>query len=321
MLVFLLIAFIVLAFFLIAKGGDNFVDASVRLAEKTKVPKIIIGALIVSIGTTIPEISVSLIAVLNNSNELAVSNATGSMLCNLLLVLGIALTFGSALIKRKDLLYKIIMLGVNAILVLVFILDGKINILEASVLMALFVIFIVINIVEGKKSSKLLLEAPSVEVVNENLFILILEFIVASLTIFVGANVLVTNICILASDYLHISGEILGVTVVAVGTSLPELVTAINSVKKNCISLSIGNVLGANIINGTFLISMCAYLGGGMNVGGLFTIIMSVIGVLLGLVIFALPILIKGKTNKLQGVLMLGLYVLYLIYLVLSVIL
>lgn len=325
---FLIILLSAIGFILIAKGGDIFVDSAIVIAKKAKIPPLLIGATIVSVGTTLPEIVVSLLAASQGDVGLAVSNATGSMLCNLTLILGVALASMGIVAKRKSYLEKIVFSLVNVLLLTLFIIDAHISLVESIVLLVLFIAFMAVNIVQAVRSNKRDAERQFAIEEGDKQFswLTILMFIVGAAAIGAGAKLLVDNISLLATAYMYIPTAIVGATVVALGTSLPELVTAINAIKKKNIDMSFGNVLGANIINGTFLVGMSGVLQGtgGMQVvseGGSLAIVISIAALFIGLLVVSLPVLIRQKTYKWQGYAMLGIYALYIVYIVLAAVL
>ena len=332
---------ILICFFLIIKGGDLFLDSAIWFAEITKIPQVLIGATIVSVGTTLPEILVSTISAASGDYGLALTNSVGSMYCNVALVLGVILAATVTVLRMKEFIQKMGIVILTSLLTFFFAMDGKLVLWETLCLLALFVLYMVLNILEARKvlksgdASEEVLEKQQAAK-QKNKFLMILTFVLGAAAIGLGAKFLVENIETVASKYLHISTSVLGVSVVALGTSLPELVTAIKSVKKNSAAISFGNVMGANIINGTFLAGLCGVIGVGKEgvcdiissdilyqiSGSLWnsTIMLGCICLLASVLILLVPLFLrKGKTAKWQGYTLLSLYGLYLLYLILKV--
>ena len=254
-----------LGFVFIIKGGDWFVEAAVWIAEVTQIPKILIGATIVSLATTLPELFVSLFAVLDGSVGLGIGNAIGSIVCNTGLILAIALMVSPPPIKKHIVLTKglILLAAVAALVATAW--DGTIKPFESLYLFAILVIFILYNIRSVKKSKKMsqdeLLEDQKeirhIDTDRRSVIINMLKFIFGAGAIILGASLLVSNGVIIAG-YLGISETVIGLTVVALGTSLPELVTTITSLVKKHGEMGVGNILGANILNIVMVLSACA---------------------------------------------------------------
>lgn len=312
---FLSLLCIAVGFVLIIKGGDWFVDAAVWVARITHMPEVLIGATIVSLGTTLPEITVSTIAAVNGDYGLAVTNSVGSMFCNVGLILGIGLLFSRLEVDRAQLRSKALPAVLTTLVILLFSLDGKFDLWETLLLFLLFIVYLTANIIEAvrrMKSGKVELKA-SEDGSDEKPWFMILKFLLGAAGIALGAKLLVDNVTRLATQYLGVSTSILGVTVVALGTSLPELVTCINSIRKNAVGMSLGNIIGANILNGTLITGICGLTAclreGSMDVvssdslyrlsgGMLNTPILGAILALFVLLVLVVPLLIREKSSR-----------------------
>ena len=323
----------ILGFVLIIKGGDWFVEAAVWIAEVTRIPKILIGATIVSLATTLPELFVSLFAVLDGSVGLGIGNAIGSIICNTGLILSIALIASPPKIQKKIVLTKgaILLSAVAALVITAW--DGTIEPVESLYLFAILALFILYN-VQSVKRSKLESDTEILEEQKEirhidtdrrSIIINICKFIVGAGAIILGANLLVNNGVIIAG-FLGISETVIGLTVVALGTSLPELVTTITSLVKKHGEMGVGNILGANILNIVMVLSTCAIssdtgliLPAEKTSIALFnksrTLSFDAPVVLLMLGILLLPLLFSksGKLRRWQGFALLGVYALYIV--------
>ncbi len=310
-------------FALIIKGGDLFVDSSVRIARRLGVPELIVGATIVSIGTTLPELITSITSVAKGMaaeggvledgyNSLAVGNAVGSVMCNAGLILGLVLlikppsTGEGFAVKGGYLLFSLAAMAFFAST------GGRISVAEGVVLLALFVVFTGINIYGASRARMVrpsdTAVAASVKGRKEALY-----FTAGAAAIALGAMLLVDNaqsLCLGAG----IPQQIVGITVVAVGTSLPELVTSLTSLKKGAAAVGVGNVIGANVINATLLLGTVSCLSGkGLGIDD----VTADVAVWVALAICAalvLPSAFTKKTYRWQGAAMLALYLGFIVY-------
>ena len=309
-------------FALIIKGGDLFVDSSVRIARRLGVPEMIVGATIVSIGTTLPEIVTSVTSVVKGISaggalgagydSLAVGNAVGSVMCNAGLILGLVLLIkppavgdGFA-VKGAYLLFSLAALAFFAAT------GGGISVAEGVTLLALFVVFTGMNIYGASKAMAVRpAEEKAVAEVSGGREALC--FTAGAAAIALGAVLLVDNaqsLCIGAG----IPQQIVGITVVAVGTSFPELVASLTSLKKGAAAVGVGNVIGANVINATLLLGTVACISGkGLGIDD----VTADVAVWVALAICAalvLPSAFTKKTYRWQGAAMLALYLGFIVY-------
>lgn len=322
---FLAVLLFVVGLLLIIKGGDWFVDGAIWVAKKTGIPSLIIGATVVSIGTTIPEICVSVISVIKgitnpavatSLNEMAVGNAVGSMLCNIALILALVICVRPPVAEKNGFRSKAIYLaGVTVLLVVFAVTNQGINVIEGVVLLALFIGFIVMNVLEAKSALKkgLVEEKEASEKKEQKPYIMILKLILGAACIGVGANLLVDNGQKLA-ETIGIPTQIVAVTFVAIGTSLPELVTAITSLRKKDANIGLGNIIGANIINSTLLLGLASVIGGsGLPIDYVTRTV--AVYVLLGItLVLLIPPFIKQKTYRWQGIALLAAYLGFMAY-------
>ena len=318
---FLLLASIAAGFVLIIFGGDFFVDSAVRLAKITRIPKMIIGATVVSIGTTLPEIFVSFTAAAQGRTAMAAGNAAGSIFCNLDLILGLTLAFKTAAVDKREFLPKFIIFALSSIMLFLFAFDKNIGIVENAVLIGIFLVFMIINVVDAMRKMK---EHPErkdssceAEEKKQKPAIMIFLFIAGAAGIAVGANLLIDTVSAAAAK-LSISEQIISLTVVALGTSLPELITALTSLKKNNVELSVGNILGANILNATLITGGSGLIAGGLTVaaGDFLPLLLSVGLAMAAASVLIIPILIKGRTYRAQGITMTAIYVGYTAFMI-----
>ena len=355
--VFIIVLLFLLGLILIIKGGDVFVDSASWIAEKSGIPKFILGATIVSFITTLPELVASIIGTVEGSLGLAVGNAIGSVTANTGLIMSISLLFMPAVINRKQYAFKMIILMVITLILGLFLINGKLNIIESIIVILFAIAFLVENVIsaKAKEEKPVLAEETNDEEKQEeaqtsnelqtsnevqdkkkaNFFdylkytfsfktdkelsskmevvLNIIKFILGGLGIYFGAKLLVDKGTELAT-IMHISEDVIGLTLVAVGTSLPELVTTITAIVKKQSSLSVGNIVGANIIDMSLILPICAFVSGGTLVLDSMQTVYLDIPVSLGLMMLAfIPTLFTKKFARWQGALMLAIYIAYLV--------
>ncbi|MGM9664704.1 MAG: calcium/sodium antiporter [Eubacteriales bacterium] len=313
---------------LIVKGGDWFVDGAVWVAEVTKIPKFIIGATIISVATTLPEIIVSTIAAVEGHGILvsgvgdyiaasqdkvgmAIGNGIGSVICNTAMILAISVIFMPIAVKRKDFAPKSILLIAAVVALFLFSMSGSFSLSGALVLILIFALYIAENIRSAKNNvSENDDERPSAD--KRSVILNILRVVIGAAGIVVGSQLLVNNGSKIAASW-GVSEAIIGVTIVAIGTSLPELVTAVTAVVKKQASMSVGNVIGANVIDTTLILSVCSFVYGGNLPVSLQNIYLDFPVAIIVSLIAAVPTIICKKFNRWQGILMLAIYIAYLI--------
>ena len=307
---FLVVLLFAVGIVLIVKGGDYFVDAASWIAEVSKIPKLIIGATIVSIATTLPELLVSIMAAVQGKTDMAVGNAVGSVTANVGLILAIALIFMAGPINRKDYLLKSILMLLASLIIACCGFAGEVNIILSIVLILIFVTFMVDNVISAKKSVSLEDDTP-VKKDKKTVIINVLKFVVGAVAIVWGADLLVDNGSEIAR-WIGVSERIIGVTIVAVGTSLPELVTTITAIAKKQSALSAGNIIGANVIDLTLIMPLCALVSGSaLPIAS--TAVVDLVSCLVVGTLALVPALIMKKFSKWQGYALLGVYIAYVI--------
>lgn len=299
---------------LVVKGGDYFVDAASWIAEVSGVPKLIVGATIVSIATTLPEMLVSVMAATEGKVDMSIGNAVGSVTANIGLIMAIALICMPGAIRRADYLYKSVFMLLAAGIIVVCGFMGKVSILFSLILLAVFVAFMFENVSSAVKMMRADQNSgkEKTAVTGKVVTINIIKFLVGAAGIVLGANLLVKNGSELAR-FMGVSERIIGVTLVAVGTSLPELVTTITAIAKKQSSLSVGNILGANIMDLTLIMPLSALVSGkSLPVSATAAMLDLPICLLVGLVA-VIPAMIKSKFTRLQGIILLAIYAVYVV--------
>lgn len=250
------ILLLIVGFIILIKSADYFVDGASSLAINLKISPLIIGLLVVGCGTSLPELSVSINAHLSNSADMLLGNIIGSNIMNILLILGITLLIYPVKVDKsyvkKDMPFIIFLSIILSILFLdTIILNSSMNILTRTDGFILFVIFLLYIIYTMLTSPKM----KSTELPKFNTIISIMITLTGVLGIVFGSNIVVAN-AINVADTLGISGKIIGLTVIAFGTSLPELITAITAAKKGETDLLLGNIIGSNIFNISIILGL-----------------------------------------------------------------
>jgi len=312
--IILVVVLLIVGLLLIIKGGDFFVDAASWFAEISGIPKFLIGATIVSIATTLPEMLVSIIATVQGNVEMATGNAIGSVTANTGLILGISIVCSAGVIKRKEFNLKSVLMLVAAALLTAFSLNGKFGLLPSGILIAIFLIFFYDSIKVAKEISEDNIDErkkPS----KKQIIVGTLKFIFGALGIIVGAELLVDTGTVIATT-LKVPDGVIAVTIVAIGTSLPEFTTAITSLIKKQGSLSVGNIIGANIMDMTLILPICSFISGGNLIVESQTIYYDMPFCLTIGLIAVIPAIIKKKFMRWQGILLLATYIVYVVLVV-----
>ncbi len=296
------------------KGGDWFVDSASWFAEATGIPKFVVGATVVSFATTLPELLVSVRAAMNGSAQLAIGNAIGSVTANTTLIMGVSLVAMAGLVNRKSFSLKGGLLLAAIVGLTLLSLGNSLPTWSAYVLWAIFLIFMVSNLIEGKKGAESD-EIDSYE--KKEIPSKVFFFIIGTASIVFGAEFLVSSGKTIASG-IGISETIIGFTVIALGTSLPELVTTLTAIRKKEASLSVGNIVGANIIDTTLILPLCAVINGTALPVEKINLIFDFPVCILACAVAIIPTIIMGKFKKWQGFALLAIYASYMALLVLN---
>ena len=302
---------------LLIKGGDWFVDGATGIAQRFHVPDLIIGATVVSIGTTLPEVMVSATSALTGHGEIAYGNAIGSIICNTALIAAITVAVRPCPVDRDSLKTPVLFFFVSAaIYCLNAYLTGYFSRVLGVVMLLLFALYMYLTIRQGFRNPAPPEEAAAGEPENSKGNSMgkdILLLVVGAALVAVGADLLVDNGTLIAKA-LGVPESVIALTFVALGTSLPELVTAITSLAKGHGALSLGNVIGANIFNLVLVSGVSMALSpfripqsstiGGINA----SLVLDIPLMLFVMAFLTLPALAKRKLSRYQGVVLLILY-------------
>ena len=326
------IILLIVGFVLLIKGADFFVEGSSSVAKKLKVPPLIIGMTIVAMGTSLPEAAVSVSASMNDANSLAVSNVVGSNIFNLMMVLGICALFNKLKVGkdvlRRDYPFSIICALLMILLgVFGFKEDGSYGMnwemdrLAGIIYLVLFVCFITILIISAMKARKKaqetgvaaersLADEMEDEVAEIPVWKSIIYIVLGAVAIKFGGDWVVDGAVAIA-ERIGVSDTIIGLTICAVGTSLPELVTSIVAARKNQLDMAIGNVVGSNVFNILFVLGIAS------TISPIPFAIENIIDICV-LIAFSVLIYIfcitKKSINKVEGGVMVALYVIFMVY-------
>ncbi len=313
---------LILGLALIIKGGDLFVSASVRIAELMEMPRVVIGSTLVSLATTSPELVVSIMSGFKGESGLAVGNAIGSCICNIGLILGVTAMMRQIHVHPAVLKTPLVTMVLFAVALFVMTLNLRLSPGQGIALVLLGVAYFIFDFRQHQRHARPKDEAEAGKLERELVqhyswlqtgWGASLQFAGGAGTVIVGSKFLVDSAIFMASA-LGVPSIIIGLTVVAIGTSLPELITAIASSRRNVSDLAVGNILGANVANLTLVVGSAA---------GIHEVTMSRITqlfnfpLMLAIMIVLLAMLLSGKRiSRREGMILLGLYGSYLLVLI-----
>lgn len=312
----LAIVFILIGFVLLIKGADLLVEGSSNIAKKFHIPEIVIGLTIISMGTSMPELFVSISSALNGKSDMAVGNVVGSNIGNLLLILGVSSMIRRIDFKRETRLIEIpICLAVTIIFMILANINQDISRLDAIILIILFLMFIGYTVFMAFKGEDFDKDDEQEETAEENkkssTLKDVLSIIIGIIGLKIGGDLTVDNAVVVA-EYFHWSEKLISVTILAIGTSLPEFVTSVAAAIKGKSDIAIGNILGSNIFNMLFIIGVSAAISPiAYNIdynGEMILLIVSTI--ILALFPFVPP---KKKMSKRNGFVFFCMYLGYMI--------
>ncbi len=313
-MIFFNVVFLVIGFIAIVMGGDMLIKASIKISKETGIPEIIMGATVVSIVTTLPELMVTLYSCVGDMPGIAIGNAIGSMVFNLSLIVGLCMLFVPQFLDSKLLTRNISILFISTTLFFFFVIDGDFISWQGIVLSSLFVVHFILSIFAAKKKVAVqrikIAEKKTVAISKREMLKLVGLFIFAAATVSVGADLLVSSAESIAKSF-NISDHIIGVTVIAIGTSLPDLSTAISSIRMKRTALAIGNTIGANIINSTLLVGISSLFQDGPIDINKNIIFFALPLLILSMLVIYIPVAIKKKTSRWQGVVLIIITIIY----------
>ena len=304
------VVLLLVGFVFLIKGSDFFVDGASSIASILKIPTIIVGLTIVAFGTSAPEAAVSITSSLTGSNAMAVSNVIGSNLFNMLIVIGVSALLGDLLMEKKVLDKDLPFLVGITILWAVFIIVGwDVTNIEGIILLLILVAYIVLLIRGARKSG----DANEVEKPKLTLPKSIIFMLIGLAGIIIGGDLVVDSASAIAIAF-GMSETLVGLTIVAIGTSLPELVTSLTALKKGENQLVIGNVIGSNIFNILFVLGASSAISAIPLDSSLLTDVLFMLGVTILCFIFGKT---QEKYDKKEGIILVTLFVVYMAFAIL----
>ena len=311
---FLTVLLFIVGLILLIKGGDWFVDGATGIAKRFRIPDILIGATVVSIGTTLPEVMVSATSAFQGHGEIAYGNAIGSIICNTALIAAVTIAIRPSKVDRRSLILPVSVFFIAAAFysAAAYFL-GEFARWAGFVFLAIFIFYIAISVRSALKSAKLDGEDLDEPHEKKRLILDIVLLAAGAAVIAYGADLLVDNGIIIAKA-LGVPESVIGLTFIAIGTSLPELVTAITAIVKGHGALSLGNVIGANIFNLVLVSGVSVAISpfavpSNTEVFGVNSSLIIDIPVMLAVMaLLTIPPLISKKLTRLQGILLIVIY-------------
>ncbi len=295
-------------FFLLSKGADFFVDGAANIAKKLKIPQLVIGLTIVAMGTSAPEAAVSISAALKSNAEITIGNVVGSNILNILIILGISSLITPLIVKKSTVFIDIpVTIGATVLLFLIGF-DGNIYWYEGLILLVVFIAYLLILFFNAKKNK----EENEEEITEFSLTKAIIFTILGLVMIIVGSNVTVDSAKVIASA-IGLSDRFIGLTIVALGTSLPELFTSVTAAIKKNADIAIGNIVGSCIFNILFIVGITAVI---TPVPFAESFRIDTFIALYSAVLLLLCVIKSNKLSFWAGIIMLCSYVGYFIYLI-----
>ena len=306
----------ILGLLLLIKGGDWFVDGASDIAHRFGVPELLIGATVVSIGTTLPEVMVSATSAVSGHGEIAYGNAIGSVICNAALICGLTCAVRPTKVDAKTFRVPVIFFFVAAAMYMLFAYGfGECSRTAGLALLLLFAVYMFVTVRQAMGHSAQAEKPEETGSFGREILLLV----IGAAAIAVGARLLVDNGTKIAQA-LGVPESVIALTFVALGTSLPELVTAITSLAKGHGALSLGNVIGANLFN-IILVSGAAItispfaVPAEKTIAGMNSSLIIDLPVMLGVMgILCIPTLLKGRLKRWQGILLLAVYAAFTVY-------
>lgn len=311
---FISVLFFALGLVLLIKGGDWFVDGATGIARRFRLPDIIVGATVVSIGTTLPEVMVSTTGALLGQGAMAYGNAIGSIICNTALIAAISVTCNPGPVNVKTMKMPVFFFFTSAaVYCLAAYWLGTFPRWLGIIMLAIFVVYLIANVRQGLRYPEETAEEAESATASRSLAMELVLLVIGAALIAYGANLLVKHGTIIAQK-LGVPETVIALTFVALGTSLPELITTITSLKKGHASLGIGNVIGANVFNLVLVSGMAVTIApfdvpvGKLLLGRNASLVLDIPLMLLVMLLLTVPALTKKRLSRWQGITLLCIY-------------
>ena len=308
-LVIIQIGLLAIGFFMLVKGADYFVDGAAGIATKFGIPQLVVGLTIVAMGTSAPEAAVSITGAMNGAADISVGNVVGSNILNVLIILGITGFITTVAVQKSTLMIEMpFMMLITVVLIVLGMSGNELTFMEGVIFWVLFIVYLAYLYVLAKKGT----EEEATE--DRPVWKLLLFILVGGAVVIWGANISVNAATALAQA-IGISEKFIGLTIVALGTSLPELVASVTAAKKGNADIAIGNIVGSNIFNILFVLGTSALI---TPIPYKPTFLIDGIIALLAGVLLWVATIRKKELNRTWGIVMLLGYVAYFVYLLIQ---
>ena len=302
---------LVIGFVLLVKGADWFVEGASRVAERFGIPQLVIGLTIVAMGTSLPEAAVSVSAALKGSAEITIGNILGSNILNVLLILGLTAVITPVAVQKSTIKYEIpYVVVVSAVLMGIGYADGVVGRLDGVILWILFIMYLLYLLKMAKSGADVIEEIPG-DGKPMPVWKMLVMIVAGAAMIVLGSNLAVDAASGLARIF-GMSERLIGLTIVAFGTSLPELVTSVTAAIKGKADIAVGNIVGSNIFNILFVVGTSALITPVVYASSF--LVDSIAAIAVGIILWLL-VLRKQKLNRLGGAILLVCYAGYFVYL------
>lgn len=303
------IGLLALGFFMLVKGADYFVDGAAGIATKFGIPQLVVGLTIVAMGTSAPEAAVSITGAMNGAADISVGNVVGSNILNILIILGITGFITTIAVQKSTLMIEMpFMMAITVVLIVLGMSGNELTFVEGIIFWILFLVYLGYLYVLAKKGT-------TEETTEERpVWKLLLFIIVGGAVVIGGANISVNAATALAQA-IGISEKFIGLTIVALGTSLPELVASVTAAKKGNADIAIGNIVGSNIFNILFVLGTSALI---TPIPYKSTFLVDGLIALAAGVLLWVATIRKKELNRPWGIVMLGGYAAYFVYLLIQ---
>ncbi len=307
----------ILGLLFLIKGGDWFVDGATGIAHRFHIPELLIGATVVSIGTTLPEVMVSATSAISGHGEIAYGNAIGSIICNTALISAITIAVKPGKVDRKTLISPVVFFFIAAASYCYSAYaTGEFTRTTGIFFLALFAVYMIYTVLQMKKAPQQASGEGEEDEDDMPMGKSMILLVVGAALIAVGANLLVNNGTLIA-EAIGVPESVIALTFIALGTSLPELVTAITALAKGHGALSLGNVIGANLFNIVLVSGVSVTLSpfvvpqSSVIAGQNASLVLDIPVMLFVMAFMTIPTIIRGKLSRVQGIVLLLIYFAY----------
>lgn len=302
---------LILGFVMLMKGADWFVDGAAKIADRFGIPQLVIGLTIVAIGTSLPEAAVSLSAALKGSAEITIGNVLGSNILNILIILGLTAVVRAISVQKSTVCYEIpFIIFITALLAVLGLWDNQVNRAEGGILVILLIIYLVYLLRMARKGNA---AQEAVETDKREAMIKLLAMVLIGVGLIVWGSDVTVDAATKIATFFKMSPRFIGLTIVALGTSLPELVTSVTAALKGNSDIAMGNIVGSNIFNILFVVGATALITPVTYSADFMVDSVAAVG---AAALLLLCVVGKRKLTRLGGVLLLMGYAAYFAYLI-----